>query len=180
MDAHAFEIPLGQGQAVRKNGEQSLPVVGCSTAAHDPIHGRNSRDLRVRQGQQRIPQPLGARIDGQGAGVPGGGALGIGKLRTASIAQPDIKRNQLGLRALAHPGSEVQQILPALRGGKEIEHGRRCPGITGRAFQNLGQRRDGVGRILELIAFDLGHAHEIGATLDPGHIGARPPRQGHH
>src|ERR1039457_4284710 len=74
---------------------------------------------------------------------------------------------QLALGALAHAGPQVEQLLPAPRCREEIEDRRHGPRVAGRGFQNLGQRRDGTCRILELVAFHLGHAHEIGATLDP-------------
>ncbi len=53
-----------------------------------------------------------------------------------------------------------------------------APASRAAVFKNLGKCGDGLGRIAQPIARDFRHAHEIGATLDPRHLGARPLGQG--
>ena len=79
---------------------------------------------------------------------------------------------------LAHARAQIEQILPAVNLGEEVEGGGDGLTITRRGFQNQGQRCYGLGRIAKPIALDLGDAQEISATLDPGHVGVRSSGQG--
>ena len=136
-------------------------------------------DLVLGQPEQGVAQALGSRIDGQSAAVPSRGALGIGKLRAARIAQANEKSDQLAVQAIAHLRSQAEQILPAPGLREEIEDAGRGLGVAGGSFKNLAERRDGLGRIAVPVALDLGDAQPIRAPLDPRHIGVRPPSQGH-
>ena len=86
VDAHTFTIACGQDQPVRENGEEPKPIVGSIAAAYDSLDGGDACRLIFSQDEQGIAQPLGARINGQGAGIPSGSSLGIGQLFLTGIA----------------------------------------------------------------------------------------------
>ena len=127
LQARLLVVGSGQGQPVRQDREQPLPVVAGGAAAQDTFDREGARRLVVEQREEGVAQALGLRRDGQGAPVPHGAALGIGEMLGTGLAQAHEQADQPLLRGSALARAEVEQRLPLLGIGQEIEAGRPPP-----------------------------------------------------